>query len=170
MATQGFFQLFDISLFHVFRSGVAKEWFDLKMQFSIRNLYYVVWLQKNHMESLTSGVEPFILCAEFLNVDISKIAVMATLTVNLLSPCNVISSVALFHFRARRPALGYGGGPGWCREEQAGRERVELQSFPFLPGWDGASGIPVLKSSVLLRRTVASAWGQESVGHEDGHQ
>lgn len=61
------------------------------------------------MESLTSGVEPFILCAEFLNVDISKIAVMATLTVNLLYPCNVISSVALFHFSARRPALGYGG-------------------------------------------------------------
>lgn len=40
-----------------------------------------------------SGVEPFILCAEFLNVDISKIAVMATLTVNLLSPCNVIPSL-----------------------------------------------------------------------------
>ena len=36
------------------------------------------------MESLMSGVEPFILCAEFLNVDISKIAVMSTLTVNLL--------------------------------------------------------------------------------------
>lgn len=37
------------------------------------------------MESLTSGVEPFILCAEFLNVDVSKIAVMAALTVNLPS-------------------------------------------------------------------------------------
>lgn len=61
------------------------------------------------MESLTSGVEPFILCAEFSNVDISKIAVMAALTVNLLYPCNVISSVALFHFSARRPALGYHG-------------------------------------------------------------
>lgn len=96
------------------------------MQFSIRNLYYVVWLQKNHMESLTSGVEPFILCAEFLNVDISKIAVMATLTVNLLSPCNVISSVALFHFRAR-PALGYWR--PWLMQRGAGRERVELRSL-----------------------------------------
>lgn len=83
IATQGFFQLFDISLFRVFRR--RKEWFDLKMQLSIRNLCYVVRLQKNRMESLTSGVEPFILCAEFLNVDVSKIAVMAALTVNLPS-------------------------------------------------------------------------------------
>lgn len=68
------------------------------MQFFIRNLYYVIWLQKNHMESLKSGVEPFILCAEFLNVGISKITVMATLTVNLLYPCNGIPSWSPFSF------------------------------------------------------------------------
>ena len=76
------------------------------MQFSIRNLYYVVWLQKNHMESLRSGVEPFILCAEFLNVGISKIAVMATLTVNLLHPCNVSPSRSSFPFLSGGPVGG----------------------------------------------------------------
>lgn len=50
------------------------------------------------MESLISGVEPFIPCAEFLNVDISKIAVMAALTVNLLHPCNVIPSCSSLPF------------------------------------------------------------------------
>lgn len=34
-----FCQLFDISLFHLF--FFFKEWFDLKMQLSIRNLYYI---------------------------------------------------------------------------------------------------------------------------------
>ena len=75
------------------------------MQFSVRNLCYVVWLQRNHMGSLRSGVEPFILCAEFSNVDISKIAVMATLTVNLLHPCNVSLSRSSFSFCSRGPAF-----------------------------------------------------------------
>lgn len=61
------------------------------------------------MESLMSGVEPFILCAEFLNVCISKIAVMAALTVNLRCPRNLILSclVAPFCVLARRPALHF---------------------------------------------------------------
>lgn len=96
MATQGFFKFFDISLFNVFK----KKWFDLKMRFSIRNLYYAIWLQKNHMESLMAGVEPFILCAEFLNVDISKIAVMAALTVHPPYLGNMIHPGALSHLLA----------------------------------------------------------------------
>lgn len=121
------------------------------------------------MESLTSGVEPFILCAEFLNVDISKIAVMATLTVNLLYPCNVISSVALFHFSARRPALGYGVLVNSERSRQ--EEGLSLSSRGGMGTRALLCGSP---GSVLLHRTGLSArgqgQGQGSAGHENRHQ
>lgn len=57
------------------------------------------------MGSLRSGVEPFILCAEFSNVDISRIAIMVTLTVDLLHPCNVSLSRSSFSFCSRGPAF-----------------------------------------------------------------
>lgn len=106
------------------------------MQFSIRNLYCVVWLQKNHMESLRSGVEPFILCAEFLNVDISKIAVMATLTVNLLHPCNVSPSCSSFPFLSGGPVWGDKRSGLIQRCRQNGRWAREYVLFPDRMGWE----------------------------------
>ena len=106
------------------------------MQFSIRNLCYVVWLQRNHMGSLRSGVEPFILCAEFSNVDISKIAVMATLTVNLLHPCNVSLSRSSFSFCSRGPAFKDKLSGLLERSRQEGEWAQILSSF--LPRWEGS--------------------------------
>lgn len=85
------------------------------------------------MESLTSGVEPFILCAEFLNVGISKIAVMAALTVNLWCPCNTIPFRSSFHVLARRPAPGY-----WhSRLIQRGRQEGDHSSGALKTGgWE----------------------------------
>jgi heme/copper-type cytochrome/quinol oxidase subunit 1 len=71
------------------------------MQFSIRNLYYVAWFQRDHVESLRSGVEPFILCWVF-ECGHFQIAVIAALTVNLRL-CNTIWPVAFFHVLVKGP-------------------------------------------------------------------
>lgn len=98
-----------------------------------------------------SGVEPFILCAEFLNVDISKIAVMAALTVNLLSPCNVIPSCSSFPFLSQKASfrlLAFGLIQRNRQEE--GRAGKPLS---FMTGWDGDSG------AALWCRTVVGGLG-----------
>ena len=122
------------------------------MQFSIRNLCYAVWLQRNHVGSLRSGVEPFILCAEFSSVDVSKIAVVATLTVNLLHPCNVSLSRRSFSFGSQGPAFG---------DKLSGLiegSRQEGKSlFSFLLGWEGSY------LSLAGRRALLALQGRSSL-------
>lgn len=97
------------------------------------------------MESLRSGVEPFILCAEFLNVDISKIAVMAALTVNLRSPCNVILTCSSFPCLCQKARFEFLASLV-NTQEQAGRGR---RIFHDRIGWE-VWGAAVLKSTPLL--------------------
>lgn len=117
------------------------------------------------MESLMSGVEPFILCAEFLNVRISKIAVMAALTVNLWCSCNLIPSclVDLFCVLAGRPALCY-----WLLvTTRSGRKGTTAQGSLLFHASAWEICFALYWSLVLCRaEPCLAAWGPERVGTE----
>lgn len=141
------------------------------MQFSIRNLCCVVWLQRSHMGSLRSGVEPFILCAEFSNVDISKIAVMATLTVHLLHPCNLSLSCRSFSFCSQGPAFGdkLSGLIEGSRQE-GGRTQ---EPFLFPAGMGGELSQPCREASSLSLagpKLRGLSWRTVVSGRPQGHE